>query len=158
VTQAVRCAAEETTSRRRIAASGLSDVFGIDMADGVDPVKPVSRKKTADPESSKPPLKPRQPAAKSGAKKPVMAAKPAKAKKKAATSAGAPFPEPLTGAAIRSWREALKETQADFAARVSVTAASISNWKKKGGHALGVRDATLIALRAAWKLTYRKEA
>jgi uncharacterized Zn finger protein len=153
VTQAVKNAAGAPTSRRRIAASGLSDVFGIDMADGVDPVKPAPRKKAAAPESSKPLVPAPQPAGKNVVKKTGKGTKPVKAKKTAATPKEPPFPEPLTGAAIRAWREALKETQADFAARVSVTAASVSNWEKRGGQTLGVRESTLAALRAAWKLT-----
>jgi len=79
--------------------------------------------------------------------------KPARKKVKAViVTAVEPFPTPLTGATIRAWRESLKETQAAFAARLNVTAASISNWEKRGAQTLGVRDGTLAALRSAWKL------
>jgi uncharacterized Zn finger protein len=163
VTQAVKNAAGAPASRRRIAATGLSDVFGIDMADEVDPVKPTPRKKTVAPEVAKASVQASRPSRKKDAKKPLKGAKPGKTLKPVLKKVKAkvvpavePFPKPLTGAAIRAWRDSLKETQADFAARVFVTAASISNWEKRGDQTLGVREGTLAALRAVWKLTERE--
>jgi transcriptional regulator with XRE-family HTH domain len=47
----------------------------------------------------------------------------------------------------------LGETQSAFAARIGVTAASISQWEKKGPLAIGMRPVTLAALRKAWQQT-----
>jgi len=80
--------------------------------------------------------------------KPVAAPAKAPARKK---SSKIPFPDPLTGAAIAAWRSGLGETQAAFAARIGVTAASISQWEKKGRLPLGVQPRTLSALRKAWE-------
>lgn len=161
VTQAVRNAAEAPTSRRRIATSGLSDVFGIDMADEAETPEPMRRTRGAAPGVVETSVQPGQPAVGRDAKKPLKGTKPGKALKparKKVKAAGVPavepFPEPLTGAAIRAWRDSLNETQAVFAARVSVTAASISNWEKRGDQTVGVREGTLSALRTAWKRTH----
>jgi DNA-binding transcriptional regulator YiaG len=56
-------------------------------------------------------------------------------------------------AAISAWRSLLGETQSTFAARIGVTAASISQWEKKGPLAIGMRPGTLSALRKAWQQT-----
>lgn len=161
VTRAVRNAAEAPASRRRIATSGLSDVFGIDMVDEAETPKPARRKNVGAPGGMEMPVQPDRPAGERDVKKPLKGTKPGTALKAALKRAKAkgdpalePFPEPLTGAAIRAWRDSLNETQAVFAARVSVTAASISTWEKRGDQALGVREGTLSALRAAWKRTH----
>jgi uncharacterized Zn finger protein len=161
VTQAVKNAAGAPTSRRRIAASGLSDVFGIDMADEAETPKPVRPKKGAAREVAKVSVQASRPAKERDAKKPMKGTKPDRALKPAlkkvkakAVPAVEPFPKPLTGAAIRAWREKLRETQSAFAARLAVTAASISQWEKRDNQVLGVRDTTLATLRAAWKLTH----
>jgi uncharacterized Zn finger protein/DNA-binding transcriptional regulator YiaG len=160
VSAAVRVATGTATSRRRIDATGLGDVFGIDMADADETMRPAPRKKVASPDVTKTSPKGSLPAGKKDAKKPLKGTRPGKTlkpalkrKKAALAPVEEPFPRPLTGAAIRAWREALRETQAAFAARLSVTAASISNWEKRGRQTLGVRDATLASLQAAWKLT-----
>jgi DNA-binding transcriptional regulator YiaG len=124
VSAAVTDAAKSGTSRRRIAATGIADVFGIDLAETEEKF----------PEKS--------------------AADPAKATARKKSSRMDPFPDPLTGAAISAWRSSLGETQATFAARIGITAASISQWEKKGRLALGVQPRTLSALRKAWKLTH----
>lgn len=123
VSATVSEAGKAGSSRRRIAAAGVADVFGIDMAEPAEQT-------------------PEQPAA--GAKK-------APARKK--SSSKEPFPDPLTGAAIAAWRSLLGETQAAFAARIGVTAASISQWEKKGPLTIGTRPGTLAALRKAWQQT-----
>jgi uncharacterized Zn finger protein len=126
VSAAVTEAGKAGSSRRRIAASGVADVFGIDMAEPMDTVDHSPAQSVA------------------GAKK-------AQARKK--SSRKDPFPAPLTGVAISAWRSSLGESQATFAARIGVTAASISQWEKKGPLAIGTRPGTLSALRTAWKQT-----
>ena len=80
---------------------------------------------------------------------------PAPSKSRKKTSGGASFPEPLTGDAISAWRSSLGETQVVFAARFQVTAASISQWEKKGKNVIGVQVRTLSALRMVWEMTHR---
>ena len=124
VSAAVTDVAKAGTSRRRIAATGLADVFGVDMAETEEKI----------PEKS--------------------AAAPAKTTARKKTSKKDAFPDPLTGAAISAWRSSLGETQATFAARIGITAASISQWEKKGRLTIGMQPRTLSALRKAWKLTH----
>lgn len=124
VSAAVTDAAKAGTSRRRIAASGVADVFGIDLAE---------------PESARP-----EPS--------VTTPKKAAARKK--SSRQEPLPDPLTGTAISAWRSSLGETQATFAARIGVTAASISQWENKGRRTIGMRPRTLAAVRKAWTQTH----
>jgi len=133
VTAVITDATKGGTSRRRIAAEGVSGIFGIEMADAapVEPVKTVKSK----------PVK----------KDPVVPV-PEPAKKGRKTVTGKPaFPEPLTGEAIREWRKRLGDTQAGFAARIKVTAASVSNWERRGKEPVTVFDATDKALRKLWK-------
>ena len=127
VSAAVANVGKAGTSRRRIAATGLADVFGIDLADAGEsvpepPVVSVPRKST-----------------KSAGRRKVAAA--------------LSFPDPLTGNDIIAWRSALGETQALFAARMGLTAASISQWGTKGKGIIGMRDRTLTLLRSAWEQT-----
>jgi uncharacterized Zn finger protein len=124
VSAAVTDVAKAGTSRRRIAATGIADVFGIELA---EPVAQV-------------PAKP--------------GVGPAKARAAKKSSRKEPFPEPLTGSAISAWRSTLGETQATFAARLGITAASISQCEKKAGLAIGMQPRTLAALRKAWTLTH----
>ena len=128
ISAAVTDVARAGTSRRRIASTGIADVFGIDLAEAGETVFGT-------------------PALKSEKKsKPV--------KKSLKSSAVASFPDPLTGDAISAWRSSLGETQAVFAARIRITAASISQWEKKGNAALGMQPRTLSALRTAWAVTH----
>lgn len=120
VSAAVTDAARTGTSRRRIAATGVADVFGIDLAES----------ETAAPEP------------------PVPA--PKKAAKRKKNSRQETFPAPLTGTAIAAWRASLGETQATFAARIGVTASSISQWENKGGSTISMQSRTLAAARKAW--------
>ncbi|MFZ3207943.1 MAG: SWIM zinc finger family protein [Geobacteraceae bacterium] len=125
VSAAVTDVGKAGTSRRRIAATGIADVFGIDMAEAAETVSgmPV-----------------------------VTKAKKTKGHRK--TPNAAPFPDPLTGNAIYAWRSSLGETQAVFASRIRITPASISQWEKKGDAAIGMQTRTLSALRKAWELTH----
>ena len=115
------------TSRRRIAVGGLADVFGVEIAEvGEGTPAVTSLKKTS----------------------------PAPLKSRKKTSGVVPFPEPITGEAILAWRSALGETQATFAARLKVTAASISQWEKRGNNGIGMHARTLAALRTVWEMTH----
>ncbi len=122
VSAAVTGVTRSGTSRRRIAASGIADVFGIDLAETEETV----------PRPSTVPHAP-QPLA---------------------NNDGVPFPARLTGQAISAWRSSLDETQAVFASRIGVTAASVSQWENKGKAVLGLQDRTVSKLGAAWKLTH----
>lgn len=166
------------SSRRRIATPALANVFGVELADTVgepsvlSPAQPEASGQRPAPENeaqSAPPARakraapralrsrpaadgkiapPDQPArtAKAGAKKGVE-----KAVNKKTGTEPPPFPEPLTGEAIRAWRLALGETQAAFAARFDVTASCISQWEKKKKNSVGMFSETLALLRKAWK-------
>jgi uncharacterized Zn finger protein/DNA-binding XRE family transcriptional regulator len=157
VSAAISGAAKAGTSRRRIAASGLADVFGVDMveageADSKIPiVTPVKKSKAA--------LK--QQASVKTVEKTVSAPKMLRRKTSTVTSKNsrklsdsAPFPDLLTGDNIHAWRTSLGETQAVFADRLGITAASISQWEKRGENAIGVQARTLSALCRAWEMTH----
>ena len=120
--------AKTGTSRRRIAATGIADVFGIDMAEAGESVFGTP------------------------AVNPEKITKPGKKTHKSSATV-APFPEPLTGDAIYAWRSSLNETQAVFAKRIRMTSASISQWEKKGATTIGMQPRTLSALRTAWEQT-----
>lgn len=152
VAAAVSTAGTAGTSRRRIAATGLADVFGIDLAEAGEalPVLPFEalKKTKAERKSAVPANTPDkvQPARQKRA-----AAKAPQQKKTAVTPT---FPSPLTGDAIYAWRSSLDETQAQFAARIKITAASVSQWENRGEAAIGVQSRTLAALMSVWKLTH----
>ncbi len=130
VTAAISDATKTGTSRRRIASSGIEDIFGIEIAGNAE----------------KQPIIPPAPGRK---------ATTAKTKKKASTSSKtAAFPDPLTGEAIRSWRMRLGETQALFAARFGVTAASVLQWERKDKKLVSVSSDTAKALRKVWKTVH----
>jgi DNA-binding transcriptional regulator YiaG len=141
LTATLQEATTSKSSRRRIAGSGLADVFGVDLADADAPPLPVRRPgKAAVPAVSTPV------AGKETDKQP---AKSPRLKKTVAVPAK--LPEPVTGEAILAWRTRLHETQAVFAKRLSVTSASISQWEKKGAQTINLQTATLASLRKAWK-------
>jgi uncharacterized Zn finger protein len=125
VSAVVTGVAKAGTSRRRIAAGGLADVFGVEMAEAGEVEVGAPKKQSPTP-------------LKSG-KKALVAT---------------PFPEPLTGNDIYTWRTFLGETQAVFAARLKITASSVSQWEKKGAAPLGMMPRTLSALRKAWKKSH----
>ena len=118
VSAAITGAAKAGTSRRRIAATGLADVFGVEMAEAGEAISKTSEVTTT---------------------------------KKGKT----PFPKPLNGDAIYAWRSSLGETQAVFAARLRITAGSISQWEKKGSTVIGMLPGTLSAVKKAWKDTHK---
>lgn len=150
VSAVVTGVANAGTSRRRIAASGLADVFGVEMSEagavevGAPVIASTKRLKTATkaPDKSTPesPLQKKQSPAplKGGKKKPVITL----------------FPEPLTGSDIYIWRTSLGETQMVFAARLRITASSVSQWEKKGAAPIGMMPRTLSALRKVWKKSH----
>ena len=153
VTTAVADVTRTGTSRRRIAATGIADVFGIDLAETGDALPPspaVSSAKRPGRGKVSTPFADAQPSV----GKPLTKTAPVTSKRRNSTAETVPFPDPLTGDAINAWRSALGETQAAFAARIGVTAASISQWEKKGEGFLGVQSRTLAALSKAWKRTH----
>jgi DNA-binding transcriptional regulator YiaG len=125
VSAAISDVAKTGTSRRRIAATGIADVFGIDLTEAGETVSESPAVSLS--EKSKP------------------------GKKNLKSSVVVSFPEPLTGDDIYAWRSSLGETQAAFASRIGITAASISQWEKKGKAALGMQPRTMALLRTAWK-------
>lgn len=132
VTAVITDVAKAGTSRRRIATSGIADVFGIEVAEDVAPAP-----------DELPALQPKRPV-----KKPAAAiGRPSKVL--------APFPEPLTGEAIRTWRMELGETQARFAKRINVTGSTVSQWEKRGSSEVSMFPCTLDLLRKVWR-TMRK--
>jgi uncharacterized Zn finger protein/DNA-binding XRE family transcriptional regulator len=161
VSAAVTDATKAGTSRRRIAAAGIADVFGIDMAEpgetvsGAPAVTPTKKSKAERmPSTSANKLEIQSPA-----RQPRTTTAPAKTTgrkkltgRKKSTDA-APFPDPLTGDAIYAWRSSLGETQTVFASRIGITAASISQWEKRGKAAIGMRPRTLAELARAWSTT-----
>ncbi len=170
VTAAITDVAQMGTSRRRIAATGIADVFGIELAasdsaapEATAPVLPAAR--PAKPEKAaktKSPLPDRLAVVRKlrnaavTEKKMAVASNPraeAIAVKKKTRKEPTPFPDPLTGNAIHAWRTALGETQAKFAARIDVSGATISQWEKKGDSAIGMMSSALRALRKAWQQT-----
>jgi uncharacterized Zn finger protein len=153
VTAAVSATGTAGTSRRRIASTGLADVFGIDMAEAGEalPAVPVvaCKKSKAENKAAAPA---KTPDILQLAKLKRAATKVPQQKK---TAAAAPsFPSPLTGDEIYSWRSYLGQTQAQFAARVGVAAASVCQWEKKGECAIGMHARTLALLIRGWKLTH----
>jgi len=64
------------------------------------------------------------------------------------------FPDAITGSIIHAWRTSMNETQAVFADRLGISSACISQWEKKGNHAIGIQARTLSALRRAWEMTH----
>lgn len=163
VTAAITDAAKGGTSRRRIAASGIADVFGIEIAETAAdaPAEMPARlteqppKKLARPQERLAAARKIREEAAAGSTKPAArSTRSGKAGSKGnPANESLPFPDPLTGDAIRAWRLALGETQAVFASRIGVTAASISQWEKKGTSSVGMHASTLAALRRAWRVT-----
>jgi uncharacterized Zn finger protein len=157
VSAAVSGAATAGTSRRRIAATGLADVFGIDMAEtGADVVEaPVMRRTNKSAAVEK--QQPLATSARKGVappKKPQKKTSPDTLNKSNKLAENKLIPDQFTGEIIRVWRTSLNETQAQFARRLGFSVASISLWEKKGKDAIGIQAGTLAALRRAWKMTH----
>ena len=147
VSAVVTDAAKAGTSRRRIATTGLGDVFGVEMAEagaGEGRTQAITSTIGSKPAANLP-EKLRLP----------KKASPAKSKRHKKMSDVIPFPNPLSGNAIYAWRSTLDETQAVFASRLGITAASISQWEKKGSSAIGMQSRTLSAVKKAWKNTHK---
>lgn len=179
VSSAIGAATAAKGSRRRLAANGLDDIFGINLAGA----RAGSGKATdseaepwgikSQPAAMEPPLK-KAKAKTTAASKEEAAASSRKAKAKAAAAAlsaepaklaakhtppivapdAKPFPKRLTGKVILSWRSTLGETQGQFASRISVSAGCISQWEKKLRETLQVRERALDALKRAWDETH----
>ncbi len=158
VSAAITGAASAGTSRRRIAASGLADVFGVDMVDAAELPSAV-------PVVVAPPIKTKAFSKNQTSGKTVnitgRAPKKMPRKTSATTSKNrieqpviAPLPDSFTGNAIHTWRLSLGETQAAFAKRLGFSVASISLWEKKGKDAIGIQARTLSVLRKAWEMTH----
>jgi DNA-binding transcriptional regulator YiaG len=171
VTAAITDVAKAGTSRRRIATSGIADVFGIEIAEAtVDKTADQTVSTVLKPEKEKHAKQLSRTQSKLAAARRVRSeAADEKAKtvaknpradnvavKRKAAKESLPFPEPLTGDAIRAWRLALGETQAKFAARINVTGSTVSQWEKKGEAEIGMFPDTLALLRKAWKNNSRK--
>ncbi|WP_298434758.1 SWIM zinc finger family protein [Geobacter sp.] len=170
VTAAITDVAKSGTSRRRIATSGIADVFGIELAEtAVDPpaeppapsgkrVKPkqpgVPKTKTKDRLAAARRVRCEAAAGKTKTVANNLRADKVAVKGKAAMESPS-FPEPLTGDAIRAWRLSLGETQAAFAARFKVSGATVSVWEKKGKAEVGMFSDTHALLRKAWRKTRR---
>ncbi len=149
VSAAVTSAAEAGSSRRRIATTGLADVFGIDLAEPgvafpsdthVTPARQTKKSPVSSPGRNKL-TRARQAQAKTV---------PFKIEGNQKPSTRMAFAELLTGEAIHAWRLSLGETQAVFAARIGVTAASICQWESKGTSPLNMQQRTRSKLARAW--------
>jgi uncharacterized Zn finger protein len=166
VAVAITDVAKSGTSRRRIASSGIADVFGIEIADVTGdplaeaPVRPVMISEPEKPVKHPVKTQTRREATRklrpdAADEKAKTVAKNSRADKVAVKGKSAkeshPFPEPITGDAIRTWRLALGETQATFAARFKVSGATVSVWEKRGKAEVGMFSETLALLRKAWK-------
>ncbi len=121
------------SSRRRIAANALGDVFGIDLAS-----TPSESPKS--PESPEPPI-------------PHISKIPQNPKSKTRTQ------EKLTGAQVAALRETFGMTEYEFAVIAEVSTTTVRNWEAKGDATLRLRApnaATLATLstctsEAAWE-------
>jgi uncharacterized Zn finger protein len=171
VTAALTDVTKSGSSRRRIATSGIADVFGIEIADAVvDKRAEQHVRKVLKPEPEKPvklltrtqtrlaaARRTRSEAADEKSKTVAMNSRAEKVAVKGKTAKESPpFPKPLTGDAIRAWRQVLGETQATFAARFKVTGSTVSQWEKKGKGEIGMFPDTLALLRKSWNINSRK--
>ena len=160
VTSAIGAATGARSSRRRLASTGLDDIFGIDLAgagtdsEGATDNKAASLRKERKAAAV-------QPCPKRNKAKTAVPAQRAKSGKMAAKEAlpveapvVKPFPRRLTGSVILTWRSSLGETQAQFASRIGVSAGCISQWEKKLRQALQVRERALDALKKTWADTH----
>jgi uncharacterized Zn finger protein len=156
VSAAVADTTRKGASRRRIATTGIADVFGIDLADtaemDIESPAAVPAQKVKPTKTSKA-VAGRSEASANLKKTPIKEAVPKRMGPK--PSSGVPFPDPFTGDDIYAWRSSLCETQAQFASRLQMSAGSISQWEKKGAKTIGMQSRTLAVLQKTWKLTVR---
>lgn len=152
---AVAAEVKPGTSRRRIATTGLADVFGIDLAtdEGVTDLPAAAPTQKTQPKKA---TKGTAIATEAPSSAPARAKKTVPPKKTKEPAQVKPFPNPLTGDAIRAWRTTLGETQAQFAKRLNLSAASISQWENKGRATIGMQSRTLAAAHKAWESTSRR--
>jgi uncharacterized Zn finger protein len=141
-----------TSTRRRIADSAVSDVFGIEIfedetPDTVNSVTDVSRKK---------------PKSGSALKTAGKSAGAGKAQKPGQPANSANIPvrhtqkgRPISGKTVATLRAKFDMTQGEFSRLLGVSASSIGTWEKTSG-SLGLRDRTRDALVEAKKLTKRE--
>jgi len=156
VSSAINVATGAKSSRRRLAATGLDDIFGIDLSGtGADSGSAIDSKAAPLGKARKPAAV--LPPAQNARGKTAAPAKGAKLKLPAKDTPpeSKPFPKRLTGSVILSWRSSMGETQAEFAARIGVSAGCISQWEKKLRQALQVRERALDALKKAWVDTHQ---
>ncbi|MDX9708721.1 MAG: SWIM zinc finger family protein [Trichloromonas sp.] len=154
VTAAVADAAQAGSSRRRIAAAGLADVFGIEMADeGVaeDPPAAAPSTKSTPEKRSKPAAKTSE-AQRTAAKIAAVKRVPEQRVRKGVPAENL-LPEPFTGKVLYAWRTALGETQTEFAARLGLSAGCISQWESKGKKPIGMQVRSRLLLQKAWEAT-----
>lgn len=120
-------------SRRRIATSKLSEVFGIDV-DAVEAAPAGAARKA--PVSKPEPV----------AKKPKA---PVRGGRSTASDMAPAFPEEITGAQIRSLRVRLGLTAKDFAVLLGVSGGAISVWERNSKK-LNLQDRSRKALEKVW--------
>ena len=138
--------------RRRIAASDVADVFGIDMAEEEKPSAgkyrkrrkkkaTVKTKRSRTGKTKQPAKKTGKPGKVSAKQKTKAAVKPTRKKAVRKTKKTAPMKtaqkvtrgRSLTGAGVARLRAKFDMTQAEFARLLGVSAATISNWEKTAG-------------------------
>lgn len=157
VTAAVADATQAGSPRRRIAGTGLADVFGIEMADeGVveDPPAVVPSGKSKPGKVLKSPAKVPEP--RTGSAKIAAVKKVPEQRVQKKSPPKTPLPEPFTGKALYAWRTALGETQTEFAARLGMSAGSVSQWESKGKKPIGMQRRTRLCLEKAWEATHKE--
>lgn len=158
VTSAIGAATGAKGSRRRLAETGLDDIFGIDLAGSETDSRGGTVGGTGAPvtKGRNPAAVPPPPARVKGKTAPVAKSGTIVDKEIAplAPPEAKPFPKRLTGSVILSWRGSMGETQAEFASRIGVSAGCISQWEKKLRQALQVRERARDALEKAWGDTH----
>jgi len=120
--QTLASAPDASSSRRRLDAASIADVFGVEIegAAAADAPRPPAKEKAplSPPAAPKPPRK--------------RAKKPAAPKPRKSSSPGAAKLPLATGADIQRLRRKFGMTQWEFGFIVGVTAASVGKWEAKG--------------------------
>lgn len=150
VTAAISEVAKSGTSRRRIVAEEISDIFGIELAEAgpVDTIERPALNKTK--RRSEKPLTENAKEGKPTKEKPSSVNKKETVKRGRGGKGKPAFLGPLTGDVVRELRLRLGETQARLAARLGVTSASISQWERKGKDTIRILSVTEKKLREVW--------
>lgn len=157
VSAAVADATKTGGSRRRIATTGLADVFGIELDDvGVADDPPVAAS-SGKPNPGKIPKAPaKAPESQPPAAKIAAAKKVPEQRARKGVPAESPLPESFTGKVLYAWRSALGETQAEFAARLGLSAGCISQWESKEKKLIGMQARSRLLLQKAWEATHKE--